>query len=245
MKASYTHSGIKKNNLALNDHNHMHTEVLNSLEKKGKLIKLIIDRFPFDDNTTLARQDTELFFQREIYQRDIVAEFLLDRFSNQSFILIACDADEIPRRDVVASLPSLYNNLSQGIHFEMMFFYYTFKWQRSENWKKGFAVNDLFLRNKIFSLSVYRTLKEEQFKILPNAGWHCSYCMPPKKVLAKIKSFTHASEFPEEMKTMDWVNHCIKHGVDILNRTYAWDQLTLYDGSNGLPTCKQCEPLLI
>lgn len=65
---------------------------------------------------------------RESYQRLHPAQYILDKYAGQRYVVLACDGDEVPRRSVVADLRGpLYPRAADGLYFEMYFLYYNFR----------------------------------------------------------------------------------------------------------------------
>ena len=161
VEAHYTHTGKFKSQLAMNTYKHWFTD----LEAEGKILKVVIDKFPFDTNATLAKNPLHWTWKRENYQRDMIATVLLNHFKNQTFIMISCDCDEIPRKEFVRKLPSIYNKLSLGVRLEMMFFYYSFKWIRKQPWVGSVVLNDQCLRNEIdYSMTLSKMRYNENLR---------------------------------------------------------------------------------
>lgn len=235
VEAHYTHTGKFKSELAMNTYKHWFTD----LEAEGKILKVVIDKFPFDTNATLAKNPLHWTWKRENYQRDMIATVLLNHFKNQTFIMISCDCDEIPRKEFVRKLPSIYNKLSMGVRLEMMFFYYSFKWIRKQPWVGSVVLNDQCLRNEIdYSMTLSKMRYNENLRRISDAGWHCSYCMAPERIIAKMSSIAEHYLFNENVSTIEWVQNCINNGIDVLNRTGTENEMAVYDGQKGLPLCK-------
>lgn len=65
---------------------------------------------------------------RESYQRLHPAQYILDKYEGQRYVVLACDVDEVPRRTVVKDLRGpLYPRAADGLYFEMHFLYYNFR----------------------------------------------------------------------------------------------------------------------
>lgn len=65
---------------------------------------------------------------RESYQRMHPAQYIADRYAGQRYVVLACDSDEVPRRQVVADLRgALYARAADGLYLEMHFLYYNFR----------------------------------------------------------------------------------------------------------------------
>ena len=49
--------------------------------------------------------------RHESSQKDYAVEKIFQYFGNESFILLSCDADEIPKREIVAQFKDNYDDL--------------------------------------------------------------------------------------------------------------------------------------
>ena len=241
--AWHTFSGFLKPSLSVD------TEArwFHHLDEQGKLLKVIINVFPCDIGKTEIVADTvdpsehSFAWQRERFQRNIIGEIMMKHWpENETYVLLSMDADELPRKESVKEYVSSYSDLNEGNSLGMMFFYYSFKWIKRDNWDKAIVVNDQFIKKYTATgLNDLRANVSRLTRIRPDQGWHCSYCLSAPKILSKTKSFSHASMFDPNKVNLNWVTRCVNEGIDILNRT-AGDVLNLYDGRRGLPTCRKC-----
>ena len=150
---------------------------------------------------------------------------------------------EIPKRELVLRLPSMYSELNIGARLDLLHLQYSFQWRKRDRWLKAMVMNDLFLRQNI-SLHTVRNHGRVWRPEIKNAGWHCSYCMSPEHIREKLMSFAHANdlEMKAEFKELGWIQHCIKDGWDIMNRSKSYGDHTLirYHGGEGYPLCLKC-----
>ncbi len=236
VESKYTFSGQLKLNYSTDLHHHSFA----AAEKAGKLLTLKIESYPFD-----ASQNTsKVNWQRETYQRNYALPKVKEIMGNQSYILISGDADEILSKNAVYNIINRYDELTNGpIYFDLLNFMYSFKWYKKDEVQKTLALNDIYIRNNP-EISLDKLRQQSKKKtILPNSGWHCGYFQKPELIVIKLKSFAHSADSNvnrPEIQNVQWVSHCMKYGIDILNRTYDWDLLHEYDGNRGFPSCADC-----
>eukprot|EP00611_Tribonema_gayanum_P019278 TRINITY_DN3307_c0_g1_i3.p1 TRINITY_DN3307_c0_g1~~TRINITY_DN3307_c0_g1_i3.p1 ORF type:complete len:298 (+),score=24.95 TRINITY_DN3307_c0_g1_i3:153-1046(+) len=161
VEAATTFSGLAKPFL----YTDRHASVLEPY--RHKLTVMIVDSFPEPSEDDLKRlqsrywtsEDSVLSWFREQYQRDLIAPYVADKYKDQPFVLLVCDADEIPHPHVVQHMrrsPELYRTLETPTALQMSMFFYNFKWLRDHPWMSAFAVNDQGLRAIHGQLSVTR-----------------------------------------------------------------------------------------
>jgi len=141
---------------------------------KDKIVHIIIDDMPSSSD----------HWEREKYQRDIIARSLKNHCSPDDLI-ISSDCDEIPRAETIRQIDianGIIGNLSQNAYQ----YYYNLKGHAQ--WCMG----------KVFKFSTLKT-----FGTLSNirnsgvhlnfqrGGWHFGYMGGPESVLSKIRSFAH------------------------------------------------------
>lgn len=200
---------------------------------KDKIIYLKCDKFPTipDDWKTKEWMVNKEAWWKENYQRNYAYTNYLSNITD-SYILIGCDIDEIPRKSLVESLPSLYPRLRGGAKLSMLMFYYSTKWVKSYRWTHPFIVNDIGLRLK-GCIEPFRTEGVCELFIL-QAGWHCTYFMNPEEIMKKIESFSHTEYNDSNYKNKEWIYNCIEKGEDLFNRG-SNEKLIIYEGDEGYP----------
>jgi beta-1,4-mannosyl-glycoprotein beta-1,4-N-acetylglucosaminyltransferase len=157
----------------------------------------------------------------EYYQRDR-ARVRLDELSSGAFVAICSDADEIVRPELARRLRGMWQHLVAGgepVHLEMQFFYYNFRWVKRGSWAHAFVLTDetCHRRGPTATLSAIRA-QYPCNRVLPDAGWHCSYFMSRADLRRKIRSFAH-QEFNQSRFTADaHVGHCLDTGKDLFDR---------------------------
>lgn len=241
--AQYTHTGFKKPSMAIDTE----AQWFQYHDDLGKVLKIIIHKFPVDMNSTEVVPDTvdgersSKAWSRENYQRNIISEVLLKHLPEEStYVLLSMDCDEIPRKESIPQFVANYSQLHEGVKLYMMFFYYSFKWIKGGPWDKAIVVSDQFVRKyPETGLNTFRTKLITTVNNSWDQGWHCSYCFSPTKILNKMKSVAESFVFGPDKVTLNWVTHCVNEGIDILGRG-GGDVMTVYDGKRGLPACKKC-----
>jgi hypothetical protein len=262
-----TFSGIMKESYALD----RLQSALKPLEDAGKLLKLYVERYPYEEefyrisnkSTPLTAADYEelskygispiqwskqgteglLPWARERYVRDYPVNMIRKLYgsTNQPFILIFGDADEIPRKEIVAQLPTVYSHpvIEHGLNLDMITFYYSFKWViPKERFKYAMVINDVGLRVTP-SLNQFRWYESRYNTRLSQSGWHCSYFMSPEKAAQKIQSYAQQEDNTPHHTDLRWIQKCMDEGVDIFER--KGKSLKKYNGEEGYPFCETCK----
>ncbi len=140
-------------------------------------------------------------------------------------VVIVSDADEILRPLALHTLRGMYSNLRNGnyrgvVHLEMDFFYYNFQWLKPFAWINAFAMTgELFEGITATELLRHRNVEVQPAFQLNNAGWHLSYFMDPEEMARKLNSFSHQEYNRARFRAREWIDLCVSHGVDLLNRT--------------------------
>lgn len=194
-----------------------------------KLKFLVISEYPEPDQAWLASKannawmtDLTVWF-RETYQRNFAEGYIKGKYAGQKYVVLACDVDEFPKREVIAELRSFrYEHAHIALYFELEFSYYNFNWTAQYQWYHAFAVSDVGLAKK--SLDDYR-LENTRFHLRKDAGWHLSYYMSIADLARKIESFSHRELNLPEFKAADHIYECIRSGKDLFNRGENFDML--------------------
>jgi beta-1,4-mannosyl-glycoprotein beta-1,4-N-acetylglucosaminyltransferase len=222
-EARETHTGHQKPGLFLDEYAALLAPY------KSKLTSLIIDKFPEPPAEVVAqrnisgmRTDPVAWF-REKYQRNYAQSYLQQK--TEPFVVIVCDADEVPTRDAVQVFRGKYEKLDTRVKLEMSFFYYSTQWIKPEVWYGAYAINDRGLKNA--SLDDMRVQPKQAY--LKNAGWHFSYFMSEDDIERKVRSFAHTEYSGAEFRARDWIDHCRRTGTDLYKRGTTQDCIP-YDG---------------
>lgn len=215
VEARHTHTGEKKAALFLDEYAAQFEPF------RQKITKLIIDQFPEPTAVELAlienpkhKTDPRAWY-REKYQRNFASTYLRQNGGAAPWIVLACDADEIPRREIIKVLRENYNALSESCRLEMAFFYYSSAWIKRDKWYHAFAVNDQGAQRWLLDDIRINTAAT---KFIRDAGWHFSYFMSEHDIQRKIKSFAHTEFNSEAIKNLEWITHCKTTGFDLYRR---------------------------
>jgi hypothetical protein len=222
VEARETHSGVRKNGLFVDKY----AKFLEPYMSKISIV--IIEEFPTSDPNAINFDGIDrVAWTREHYQRDMAHTFVRDMYKEQPFMLLCCDMDEIPRKEVVACMREHYP-LEDAIHLEMAVFHYSFRWMRKGHvWAHPFVVNDRVAA--LHSLSRFRTGMPRHLAI-PNGGWHMSYAFTVGGLVRKMEAFAHSEFNREELKGREFIKACMLTGRFYLNP--SGEPLTAADGED-------------
>lgn len=215
VEALETHTGGKKEFLYL-DRN---AAMLRKFE--SKITRLVIDRFPVPTPAQLAKLEKRSFVKdptawfRESYQRDFACGYLRDLARRTPYIVLGCDSDEIPRREMVRGMRGNYEALAEPHKLEMALFYYSSDWIKATRWYQAFMVNDRGLTDK--TLDDIR-IDFDVKSYVSNAGWHLSYFMTEEDIQRKVRNFAHTEFNRDENLALNWVRECMRTGRDLHHR---------------------------
>lgn len=136
---------------------------------------------------------------REKFQRNCIARGLT-ALRDEDLVLVS-DADEIPRREVVAMLKHDRHDL---FCFRFSLFYYRFNYantsgeQLHEVWTAGVRGREFRsaqeVRNLKFKMEGFRNwlrFRRQNGRIIPQSGWHFSWLGSEPQVIYKLQSYAH------------------------------------------------------
>lgn len=256
VEGAYGYNGVRKEALFMD----IHADWFEKLSKSNKLLKFVVTDFPPMNHTPHHSQhsmnsqnyETIAAYKRESFQRDYAVSKILEFYQNESFMLISCDADEIPRREVLLQLKSkeYYEEYSSGAYLDMGYFYYNFRWIKNSKWQRAIAIGDSLLRKTVKeNITLHELRMLGQFTVIMNAGWHCSYCTSAEKIRHKLthsvahmesNSLSHHHSPPHMIaNNLTWINHCIDEGIDLFERKESHEILKPYDGRLGYPNISE------
>jgi Glycosyltransferase family 17 len=259
-EARYTFSGIYKQEYWMDTYKHW----LTGLERENKVLKVRVEQFPMDIPLLQALASTSTSngtgsigggvnlnippknekeekrtWARERYLKDHAVIKMREHIGDRPYILILCDADELPRRELVANFTIMYPQLANSFAgLEMMFFSFNWKWLKRSLFKKARIVGSEWIKQNLSTYAVAKYGKEPPLGYIKNAGWHASNFMTAKRLVLKLRSSIHAFDaIVNRPGIIDetWIQHCIDTGNDILNRTKGPESLQPYLGTD-LPT---------
>lgn len=217
-------SGKRKDQL----HFHQNKEIFSPYMHKIRF--LTIDEFPPmpDDWAERKRQlnpwmvDLNSWW-REAYQRNYATAHIGRDCVNCRYIVIVADVDEIVAPHILRSLSDRFDESykligTAPIFLEMDFYYYSWNWIKPYKWYNAFMVTDAGIHsNDKLTLNDMRIeTKKEGF--LTKAGWHLSYFMTVDELRRKIEHFSHKEFDRPEFKSRDWIERCIREGLDLFGR---------------------------
>jgi beta-1,4-mannosyl-glycoprotein beta-1,4-N-acetylglucosaminyltransferase len=244
VESRYTFSGQYKDEFYLD----VHSDWFSALLEERKLLPLKIENetmsrgitFEMVTKDTIQTTHHAAALIREGFQRDYALQAVMDLMGEESFILLSSDADELPTKEIVQTLPGRYEELIDGAVLDMVYFYYNFKWVKPHSrWQRAILVTDKLLKKTeadIGFLSLQYLRMTGKFIVLGNAGWHCSHCLSSDKIVHKLRAYSHAHEDPSHNESqflnIEWIEDCISKGEDIFHRH---EKLVPYDGKKGIP----------
>ena len=229
IEAWYTHSGVKKPELFF-------LKNIDLFKKyQNKLIFKVIEKFPDRNDEEIKKMiDSDKLKElsdswiRETYNRNCIQEILLDTFK-QPFIVLVCDVDEIPKKELVLELHNHYDTLHEGKHIQMLLLNYGFRWKKNTMWFHPFVITDIGTKNLLFS-KVRLTFVGSFFI---NSGWHVTYCFDIKNIIKKLESFAHTEFDKIEYKNKDYILTCMLTGRSFL--TLDKQDVLISTNENELP----------
>jgi beta-1,4-mannosyl-glycoprotein beta-1,4-N-acetylglucosaminyltransferase len=197
-ESRYSFTGIKKDKLYFEQHADIFAPYMD------KIIFLEITEFP----------PTSSAWDREKYQRNYAQSFIRERFDSRRYIILCCDVDEIPRKELVEILPEKYSQLDTPCHLEMKLYYYNFNWIVPQIWDHQFIVNDVGFKSR--EIDNIRT--GQKMMTIHKAGWHFSYFASCADIRTKLESFSHTEFDDEKFKSIENIKNSIKNGADLFHR---------------------------
>jgi beta-1,4-mannosyl-glycoprotein beta-1,4-N-acetylglucosaminyltransferase len=216
VEARTTHSGVRKDELYIDKH------AARLLEFDAKLTRVIIESFPEPTELWISKQAERPYiatsgfdhWYRENYQRDAAAEHMISKYANERYIVIVCDADEIPKPSVVQALRGMYADLDPPVALSMQMFYYNFAWTIAEPWEAAYVVNNMGFTK--YPLTEMRSAGNN--RKISNSGWHASNFYDTGGLIRKLQSFAHQELNVEQYTNEQHVRRCIRDGIDLFGR---------------------------
>lgn len=215
VEAAETHAGEKKSDLYL-DQNALLLQPFSQ-----KITRLVIERFPeptekeLDDLANRPYVNNPQVWFREAYQRNFPQNYLRQMPNGFDWIMMVCDADEIPRREGVKNMPKHYDVFVDPHKMEMLYFYYSSAWIKPAKWYGAYVMsNQGFGKRTLDDMRVDR----ECSKFIFDGGWHLSYFMTDAEIQRKILSMAHTEYNTEEIRSLEWIRACQKSGLDLYHR---------------------------
>jgi beta-1,4-mannosyl-glycoprotein beta-1,4-N-acetylglucosaminyltransferase len=124
-------------------------------------------------------------WEREAYQRNVISMELQAGYSLNDIAIIS-DVDEIPRREIVQSLPDILalENFKDGIQLDMKMYYYKLN-VRQGGWT---AVKAL----PVWKIDTAQAVRHRDLPTLASGGWHFSYLGDEEFISNKLRAFSHS-----------------------------------------------------
>jgi beta-1,4-mannosyl-glycoprotein beta-1,4-N-acetylglucosaminyltransferase len=208
VEAKYTHSGIEKP-LFFNENKQLFSKF------HDKIIHIIVEEFPFIyPNINYGKNEQ---WGNEHHQRNMISQGLAKLTLQPSDLIVISDLDEIPNPDTL--LESKKQNIVIG-YFNMVLYYYNLNTLSESLWEKAKIIS--YGAYQLFNLSCteIRHVTNNKCVSIKNGGWHLSYFGDASFIQNKIKTFGHQEINKEEYTNIQHINHIIKTGGDISNRSY-------------------------
>lgn len=143
---------------------------------------------------------------------------------NDDDIILSSDLDEIPRPEIVRTLPVILNQINGHVTFKQsMYIYYLNNFETNE-WYGTRATTYKDMAGK--TLQHIRDYTESPHGggglIIENAGWHFTSCGDADLIKKKIESFSH-----EELNREDIINN-LQSNIENNNDLYYRDKIYYY-----------------
>jgi len=146
------------------------------------------------------------------------------------------DGDELPSQYFYRSAQNNYAQFNTIHHLDQVWLYYSFQWTLSGRWHSSFVLNDIAMETKnSLTFNQIRFTLFDKKKVIPEAGWHCSYCSSTADIVRKLKSFSHTEYNSEWFTNESRINQSISNGLDLFGRKDYIYKLSRYNGSDGYP----------
>ena len=163
----------------------------------------------------------------EQHQRNALIEGIKDALPDD--LIILSDSDEIPD---LSKLKEIKSN-KKFIAFSQMMFMYKLNLQNlnESNWigsrmtKKKYIISMQKLRDLKFKNYPFWRIDKINLQII-KGGWHFSFLHSPKRILKKIKSFSHG-EFNIESLNEKEIERKILQNKDIFNRGFKFKKIEI------------------
>jgi len=142
-------------------------------------------------------------------------------------LLMIGDIDEIVEPKYAKEVIESFKNKTRQLplRVKMKFFYFNLTNQCDWDWPAG----TIFIKGSDFTTftNVRKTMKVEMTP--ENHGWHMSYFGNSEFILDKIGNLSDAIIIPEDMKNVEWLQHCIDNHLDPFGRDIKWNAVTELD----------------
>ena len=217
IEARYTYSGLRKPDLFVETNRAVFEPYLH------KIHFLILETFPAMHPEWSELQqpwvlDNAEHWWREGVQRDAALTLLRGMHAKGPLLALVCDSDEIPSLEAISTLVECYEDVCRrpAVHLAMTLHYYDFEWTFPMEWNRAFAIAGNHIGDSLTQIR-----QGVASSVLPNAGWHCSFFMPPKDIARKVRSFSHRELDTPHTQDTQALAEAMRLGKDVLGRASA------------------------
>lgn len=147
-------------------------------------------------------------WDREIHQREAIN---IGIFEPDDRVLIS-DVDEIPRAKIVKTMPSAL----LPARLDVTQYFWSCHWQVPQHCNQG--ARPVLCLGKHLQEYTPQQLREHEWGLIEDAGWHFSFFGGVDKIRHKIESFAHTEFDTEEYKDYQKILQRIEDGIDPFDR---------------------------
>jgi beta-1,4-mannosyl-glycoprotein beta-1,4-N-acetylglucosaminyltransferase len=194
-----------------------------------KITHIVVDEMCATDSPYIINQKNKLYFEinywgfiRERYQRDAIAQGLVDCNDNDTIII--SDVDEIVNHEAIKRY-----DISMGhCALDMRLFYYKLNCEGNTNWHAAHIMPYKFIKDKYPSDVRYDD--QDTSATIPNAGWHFSYLSSTvENITDKIKSFSVEELNIPSIVDAEHIAQSVENATDIFNRGIQFKYIKIDD----------------
>ena len=194
-------------------------------KRKDKIHIICIERFPKFDNEDVDTETTA--WRREAIQRNTFVNYLKDTYPQDTLVCV-CDADEIPDKQVLMDMKRglIDVPVHEPVHLIMQQYFYNFNWREKEaRWILPYVARLESFR--LATPNMWRLRANKSKRMVPKAGWHCSYFMSIHDIRRKLFSFSHMELNIPEVNNMQHIEFCVRNGRNLfIQHPELWGENT-------------------
>ena len=159
-------------------------------------------------------------WERENYNRNYLEKGLKDANDND-YIMIS-DLDEIPKID---NHQIFYKKKFTVFKQKMIYYKFNLQNKTKPSWfgskvcKKKYLKAPQWLRNQKVKVYPFWRIDKINWNIVKDGGWHFSYVMSDRKIIAKIKSFAHSEYNDQKYLNINSIKKKILERKDLFDRS--------------------------
>lgn len=220
VEATLTHSG-KPKELYYQNNKHLFEKY------NDKIIHVIVN-----DMVPLSEEPNP--WVREIHHRDCIKRGTNKLNLNDHDLILVSDLDEIPNRNMIASIRNInFNNNYKLYKLIQDLYYYNLTNKYYDKWKNAYIVH--FYHFKNFTLTHLRN--KNDCESISNGGWHFSYFGDADFIKNKILNFAHQEYANDFYTDTNRINNLIKQNKDLFDRNEIKFEYIPLEKNNNLPEC--------